>query len=76
LRVALENVVDLRELSVSRDFESRDRLIGAAGEGELESGRVVCLRLSERSDQDARIESVGGKEELGRKVFPCLGHVS
>jgi hypothetical protein len=76
LRVALEDVMDLREPSISRDFESRDGLIGAAGEGELECGRVVSLRLSKRSDQNTGIESVGGREELGGKVFPCLGHVS
>ena len=65
-------MVDLRKLSVSRDLNSWDWLIGVPGNGQLECSAIVGLGAAKRSDQEFCVKGFGQGEELNREVFLSL----
>lgn len=65
-------MVDLRKLSVSRDLNRRDWLIGVPGNGQLERSAIVGLRAAKRPDQELCVERLSQGEKLNRKVLLSL----
>lgn len=55
LRIGLEDVVNLGESAVSRDFDGRKRLVGVAGDSQLEGSFIVCLSAAEGADEESGI---------------------
>jgi len=68
-RRVLEDVVDLGLLAIPLGFNSRHGLFGVAVERQLESRAIVGIRVTESSNDDARINRVGQGEELDGHVF-------
>lgn len=69
-------MVDLRKLSVTRNLNGRDGLIGVTGHSQLEGSTIVCGRLAEGSDQESCLKRFGGGKELDGKVFLGLKYTS
>lgn len=69
-------MVDLRKLSIPRNLDGRDGLIGVTGHIQLEGSSIVCGRLAEGSDQESGLKRLGGGKELDGKVFLGLKYTS
>lgn len=76
LSIGLEDVMDLRKLSVARRLDGGHRLVGVPGHRQLECSSVVGVGLAKGSDQDSRIKGLGDGKELNGQVLLGLACTS
>lgn len=72
-RVALEDMMNLRQLAVSQNLGGWHRHVRIPVNRQLEGNPVVRARAAKRPNEQPRIERVGDREKLDGEVFLRLG---
>lgn len=67
--VILEDVVNLRQLSISRSFGGRDGDVDIALDRKLKDGVIIGLRATEATNYDASVNGIGESQELEGEFF-------
>ena len=67
--VFLEDVVDFRQLAVSRHLDRRDRFVGVPVDRELKRKLIVGLRTTKGSNEESSINRLGERKELNGEVL-------